>query len=95
MGMRFRVVIDKERCKGCMLCVAACPKTVLRRAKGINARGQYHSEVGNAEACIGCKQCAEICPDMAITIAKLAEDSSEQRASTAKPRSAAATREET
>lgn len=36
------VEIDRERCKGCDLCVAACPKDVLLlQPKEVNDRG-YH-----------------------------------------------------
>ena len=34
------VVVDTERCKGCNLCVVACPLNVLAlTTKGVNKRG--------------------------------------------------------
>jgi 2-oxoglutarate ferredoxin oxidoreductase subunit delta len=63
------VTIDRNRCKGCELCVHACPKQVLAMSKTINDKGYFCSEVVNQPACIACKFCAMNCPDMAIEIA--------------------------
>ena len=35
----FQVMIDRDRCKGCELCVNACPKAVLSMSKEINLKG--------------------------------------------------------
>jgi len=35
------IVINTERCKGCEVCVAACPFTVIAMSKEVNGRG-YH-----------------------------------------------------
>jgi len=53
------VVIDRERCKGCALCVGVCPKELLRIENGYNGRG-YHPVmlVDNAGQCAGCALCA-------------------------------------
>jgi 2-oxoglutarate ferredoxin oxidoreductase subunit delta len=67
------VVIDTERCKGCQLCFAFCPKGVLKLAAGINRMGYTPAEV-NAETardCTGCGICALMCPDVAITVHRL------------------------
>jgi 2-oxoglutarate ferredoxin oxidoreductase subunit delta len=63
-----KVTIEKNRCKGCSLCVSACPKQVLEMSKEINDKGYFYSEVVNQPACIGCRFCAFMCPDVAITI---------------------------
>ncbi len=65
-----RVEIDRDRCKGCELCVNACPKGVLGMSTEINLKGYFYSEVVNPEACIGCKICATTCPDVAIEVFK-------------------------
>lgn len=64
-----RVTINEQICKGCGLCVKACPKNVLALSKTkLNAKGYHPAEVVNQEACIGCASCGRTCPDVAITI---------------------------
>ena len=70
----IKVIIDAEACKGCGLCVRACPKQVLHLAPTtLNSRGYHPSEVADAEACIGCCSCARTCPDVVIRIEKEVE----------------------
>ncbi len=63
-----RVDIEIERCKGCALCVDACPEQVLKIGKEINLGGYQHVIVANPDDCIGCCRCAEMCPDVALAI---------------------------
>lgn len=66
-----KVVIDRERCKGCGLCVHACPKKVLELLSGeLNKKGYHPSAPVRLEDCIGCAICALFCPDVAITVSK-------------------------
>ena len=65
---RFFVNIDRERCKGCELCVAVCPKKVLAMSPRMNVRGHHYADVVAPDACIGCLQCTDICPDAAIEV---------------------------
>lgn len=66
-----RLTINEEVCKGCGLCVRACPKKILELSKTmINAKGYRPAEVTDMEACIGCTSCARTCPDVAIRIEK-------------------------
>ena len=63
------VIIDEDRCKGCGLCVSACPKQVLQLAEGrFNVKGYRPVEVIAPEACTGCARCAVICPDVVFTV---------------------------
>ena len=62
------VSVDRNRCKGCELCVGACPQEVLIKSPKINVKGYFPAEVEQPARCIGCRQCALICPDVAITI---------------------------
>ena len=66
-----KVSINELVCKGCGLCVRACPKNVLALSKTKrNAKGYHPAEVAVPEACIACASCARTCPDVAIRIAK-------------------------
>ena len=66
-----KVTINELVCKGCALCVRACPKNVLALSKTkLNAKGYHPAEVTTPEICIGCASCARTCPDVAIRIEK-------------------------
>ena len=66
-----KVTINEIVCKGCGLCVRACPKNVLALSKTkLNAKGYHPAEVAVPEDCIGCASCARTCPDVAIRIEK-------------------------
>ncbi len=64
------VVVNTERCKGCALCVVACPKDVLALVKKVNVSGYTYVEVVNEDDCIGCASCGIVCPDGCLTIYK-------------------------
>jgi len=63
-----KVDVEIERCKGCALCVDACPEQVLEIGKKINLGGYQHVVVVNPDACTGCCRCAEMCPDVALAV---------------------------
>lgn len=67
---RARIRIDAERCKGCGLCVAACPKDDIRLAAETNRRGIHVAQSGGGERCTACGACYVVCPDVAITVCK-------------------------
>ncbi len=66
--VRGAIEVDIERCKGCNLCVVACPTNVLQLAKQVNGKGYNYSYMENPEACTGCMSCSLVCPDSVITV---------------------------
>ncbi|MFP4529168.1 MAG: ferredoxin family protein [Candidatus Kapaibacterium sp.] len=61
------IVIDIEKCKGCELCVEACPEDTLVLADKINQKG-YTYAVKKDMSCTGCANCAIVCPEAIITV---------------------------
>ena len=60
----------QDVCKGCSLCIEACPKNIIKLSKSINAKGYNYAELIDEAACIGCASCARMCPDCVITVEK-------------------------
>ncbi len=67
MARKGDVVINIERCKGCEVCLSACPNEVLALSSEVNSKGYHYAVKVNAE-CIGCANCAVVCPDAVITV---------------------------
>ena len=65
------VVVNTERCKGCDLCVVACPSDVLELAKEVNSKGYNFAQMKDPDTCIGCANCGYVCPDGCITVYKV------------------------
>ncbi|MCB2189518.1 MAG: ferredoxin family protein [Deltaproteobacteria bacterium] len=66
-----KITIDRERCKGCQLCIAVCPKKQIKVSGDLNAKGYYPAEFcegEDQEGCTGCSLCALVCPDVAIEV---------------------------
>ncbi len=57
-----RVEIRVEECKGCGLCVSACPTHVLNLSERFNGRG-YHPAQWTGSGCTGCGVCFYACPE--------------------------------
>jgi 2-oxoglutarate ferredoxin oxidoreductase subunit delta len=62
-----QVKFDIETCKGCELCIEACPQGSVKLSDNINSQG-YHYAVLVQDNCTGCTNCALVCPDAVITV---------------------------
>jgi len=66
-----KITFNTERCKGCGLCIEACPKKILEIAKDVlNAKGYHPARMTDQEKCIACAMCAMMCPDCVIKVEK-------------------------
>jgi len=67
MPIKGTVTFDIETCKGCELCITACPQDSIALSPKINGQG-YHYAVLVKDNCTGCINCALVCPDAVITV---------------------------
>lgn len=69
--IRGAIVVNTGRCKGCSLCVVACPKDVIALTTTcVNVQGYAYAEAVRPDDCIGCASCGIVCPDGCITVYK-------------------------
>ncbi|KKM12929.1 hypothetical protein SY88_01120 [Clostridiales bacterium PH28_bin88] len=59
---------DEERCKGCELCMGACPQKIIGLSEHLNSLGYHPAGVAEMEKCTGCAMCAWMCPDVVISV---------------------------
>ena len=72
---RGTIVLDANRCKGCELCIPACPPGVLRMSTKRNSAGYLLPEL--IEGCTGCSACLLVCPDFCIDVYQLDDTASD------------------
>ncbi len=65
---RGTVTIDTERCKGCELCIPACPPRVLSMSAEVNSLGYHYPQLH--AGCTGCRACLDMCPDFVFEVFK-------------------------
>ena len=66
-----KVTFMVDRCKGCGLCAAACPKKIITLSETeMNSKGYHPAGVTDMEKCIACAFCATMCPDVVVSVEK-------------------------
>ncbi|MDR3325672.1 MAG: 4Fe-4S binding protein [Spirochaetaceae bacterium] len=63
-----KIEVDGERCKGCLLCVRACPLSALKAGATQNSSGSYPVEAVCNGKCVACGNCYTVCPDMCLSV---------------------------
>ena len=67
------LILQRNRCKGCDLCINVCPNKALENSKELNKNVQYPPDAVENGKCTFCRLCEYTCPDFAIYVAKLSE----------------------
>ncbi|HUV52516.1 MAG TPA: ferredoxin family protein [Dehalococcoidia bacterium] len=63
-----KVVINKDRCKGCGYCVEFCPRDTLKMSDELGPKGYGFATMADKSKCLGCGLCEIICPEFAINL---------------------------
>ena len=64
-----KIIVDEKVCKGCGMCVHACPLKIIALDKTrLNAKGYHPAQLVEPEKCVGCGRCSESCPSQVIRI---------------------------
>ena len=66
--VRGTIIISRELCKECGLCMHFCPKKVILQSGKLNAAGYQSAEFKDEGQCSGCAICAIVCPEVAIEV---------------------------
>ncbi|MCQ9208293.1 MAG: ferredoxin family protein [Omnitrophica bacterium] len=64
-----KIKIDRQRCKGCNLCIEMCLKGLIILDKSLNRKG-VHPAYFKGGKCSACTFCAQICPECCIEVFK-------------------------
>jgi 2-oxoglutarate ferredoxin oxidoreductase subunit delta len=68
MPARGWIEVNELYCKGCELCINACPQDVLQLdMEHLTPKG-FHPAQLYKDGCTGCAICSIVCPDAAITV---------------------------
>ena len=65
-----KITIDPVRCKGCGLCIWACPQESIQTVAEADRRGIRIAYCSENAQCTGCGFCYMVCPDTAIAVYK-------------------------
>lgn len=64
-----KIIVNEDICKGCEMCVNACPRQLIALDNTkVNSKGYHPAKLIKPDECTGCKSCAIMCPDVAIIV---------------------------
>ncbi len=69
-----KIVINENRCKGCLICVSQCKMKEIEKSNKVNKFGHIVVEFKNSGKCNACTLCAISCPDAAIEVYEIVEE---------------------
>ncbi len=75
---RGDIIIASHLCKGCTLCIEACPPGVLVQGKFLNRQG-YYAVTYTGSGCTGCSVCFYVCPEPGAITVRIRKDSKDDR----------------
>lgn len=58
-----KMVVQTDHCKGCKLCINACPVQCIEIDTDTLNKLGYHPAKYKGEGCTGCGMCFYICPE--------------------------------
>ncbi len=67
------VLVDRDRCKACELCIEVCNRDLLALSEELNAKGYHPIAIHDEEKCTSCGLCGLVCPEGALEIHKAAK----------------------
>jgi 2-oxoglutarate ferredoxin oxidoreductase subunit delta len=70
----YKLWVEENYCKGCLICIDVCPTDALSPADEINAKGYILPVEHDMTRCKGCNLCELMCPDFAIAIEEIHEN---------------------
>ena len=71
MAKKNFIRIKTSECKGCRLCVEACPNDCIKIGSKINELGYQYAVFDKEDCCTACGFCYYVCPEPgAITVYK-------------------------
>ncbi len=73
LALKGRIIIDRDRCKGCHICMEFCPMGLISVASEANRKGYQparfeEQRADDKKTCTGCASCATVCPEIAIEV---------------------------
>jgi 2-oxoglutarate ferredoxin oxidoreductase subunit delta len=77
--IRGTVLVEAELCKGCELCIVACPQECMGLGEELNKKGYRAVKLTDATKCTGCENCALVCPDAVLTVYREPKKSRQSR----------------